>query len=821
MNVSSRPIPFERIATRCLDFSIVALLVVLPFALGGRHPVAKLLLACLMIPGCLGVLFKALSGHRIALAGWQLAILLACFAVPVLQFCPLPTSVVENLAPGLDNLFDQDNKLVAALNVERQFSLAPQVTYAALPVLVCYLAAFVCLVVRLESEKDIEQLFILLAGSALLLCVVAMLQAKFGNNHFLWLYDHPSRQPEAIPRGPFQNENHLCHLLALAVPVALYFLFRSPTGQSNSTTVSDHHQKGVFYGRVFSLVCLVAIVCTVYATPSRGGAAIVLLSVSLWAAFLGLRYIGLRYCPQHMGALLGWSTIGGVVATLAGFAYVLRWMPELSYWRAKLWAADLQVWQNFPVLGTGVGTHRFVYRAFIDEHYHRTFSVGESSWITLFVETGLVGVLLAVLVVVVIAYQIIRRMSRKHSFDQALMLAALASGLLVSCIHSLGDFPWYIPACLLSALALAAVATRLSVLAPPLSSKPSSDQAGPSKQVCLSNGISLLVSTLLVAGVVWAASRSVAPAHAAIAFDEYQRVIRDAHGSATPEQEERAAALLNQTVDLDPNHVLAQTKIAVRATTQLNDPSLNQADVYAEAFKQSVLLAKLCPVESRAYYCAAVSGVGVGLDMPLRHQLLQQSKRLRRVDGRVSMQLALHDLIQGNHETADAHWRAAIEEDIRFRSEAIKAVIMLYGPTQIIQRLQPSSVATAELFSQVVATNRTDDIQTVAYHFSACLLNDAKREPDPQLAEQLYTRAIAAAERTGNVEFHENVIRYSSQHHADPIHFRLVLADWFIDRDCEAEAAAELKDCLADKPGNDAIDRVTLRFEQRFRRSLH
>ena len=65
--------------------------------------------------------------------------------------------------------------------------------------------------------------------------------------------------------------------------------------------------------------------------------------------------------------------------------------------RRSIWKADLAALSEFPILGTGIGSHRHIYPAYMEDladFMTFTFSHAESSWIHLGLEAGLAGVAL-------------------------------------------------------------------------------------------------------------------------------------------------------------------------------------------------------------------------------------------------------------------------------------------------------------------------------------------------------------------------------------------------------------------------------------------
>jgi tetratricopeptide (TPR) repeat protein len=107
---------------------------------------------------------------------------------------------------------------------------------------------------------------------------------------------------------------------------------------------------------------------------------------------------------------------------------------------------DLAVaWRQFPLVGTGLGTHRFVFQMFDRSTEIAAATYAENEYAQLLEETGAIGLLLCLIFVAVTVYQYIRCVVQRR---QAIHLAAvgLGYGLLAILLHSFSDFGQHVPA---------------------------------------------------------------------------------------------------------------------------------------------------------------------------------------------------------------------------------------------------------------------------------------------------------------------------------------------------------------------------------------
>ncbi len=132
--------------------------------------------------------------------------------------------------------------------------------------------------------------------------------------------------------------------------------------------------------------------------------------------------------------------------------------------RRTIWKADVAVIKAFPLVGTGVGSHRHVYPIYMEEladFQGVSFSHAESSYIHLALETGLAGVGLLGLGLLFVLGRIIWNLLACHEAGRVAALAAVLAGLAGGIVHAAGDFIWYVPAIVVSTIMLGVIGLRL------------------------------------------------------------------------------------------------------------------------------------------------------------------------------------------------------------------------------------------------------------------------------------------------------------------------------------------------------------------------
>ncbi|QDS95839.1 O-Antigen ligase [Roseimaritima multifibrata] len=801
-----------RVAHWLMDASLLVVLFAAPLVLGGRHPLGRLVLIAAVVPGTVGMLIKVIAGRKIPLTWLQISLLLGCLLVPVCQVAVFSPEFIGRFAPGIEHLFGEDPVLVSQGVVTTTFSMSQVTTVKSIPTLLAYLCFFSFLVCRLDDFSDVERLLRWFIGSVLLLTVLAILQSQFGNGRFLWWYDHPSREPGDIPRGPFQNENHLASLLALAVPCSLYFLFRNIKSKSSKLGAR------ISFEQCLAAVTCLVIVVTVFATPSRGGAAIIVFGGVVWGALLGWNLLSKRLAGIWMG-YAGWMRTGvvaGWAAAVTGVFVMFNGIERFSYWRYKIWAADIAVWRDFPLLGIGVGNHRYAYRAYLDEYWYQTFTTAESSWLQLLVETGAVGVTLAVLIVIAVlvaALRIVASYSRGVPF---LLGSAILAGLAVSCFHASGDFPWHIPSCFVGCMVLVVAAVRLPAVLVDRFGKPSQVLVPmPTKGV---GGVAAIgIAVALLVGNYWAITKAIPDARASLQWDAYRRLVRDQPDLNQATGDNQATRLLLATLKADPSHIAARSKLVFRMSAELEQSRFEHADISRlakQVLNQSSLVVGFCPLESRSYLCAAIAASALGANVEQQERLLAQSQRLRPVDGAVALRRGLNAVMVQEMERADVHFKIALNDDPSMRDRAVETLTLLLSPKEIVERCQPGQEATAMLYQRTRKPVPDEMQQFLGRYYCACLETAAAACENEADAEQFRAAAAKVATEINDSALQLEIAGKRLRSNDRNIALLLTRAEIYLDMGQYEDAQADLRRCQKEAPQNPDVRRFALRLDR-------
>lgn len=470
----------EGLALKLVDLGFVGLICVLPFIMGGRQAIGQVVLVGLA--GYLGVawcLTQFLQPQADFIRSKTYVFLSLAVGVTALQLVTLPPSLVHQISPHLAEvlpLWSPGSESPFQLGTWSQISLTPHETLQSLIVLAAYGIIFVVAMQRIRVVEDVQRIFRWMAVAAVAMAAFGLVQFIFGNGKFFWFYESPYTDARGAVKGSFTNRNHLAHFLALGIgPVICWGigLLRRSSPQTPSKNGFGAPSARPNYGGVLVALCglgLIMLACVL--SLSRGGMVAMLTSVGVMLAIM-IR-AKLLNGPTLIGmGILGLGLAGGIV--MCGEEMVqsrvdtvvtgdLDTMDSKNR-RQDIWEAVILAIRDYPILGTGVGSHRDVYPTYLEKVHPVEFSHAENGYLQVTMESGVVGITLLMLGWATCLWSAIVGLQRSQSQRLTLALAAALAGFCASLVHSLADFVWYVPSCMVPVILFAASAFRLKSIA--------------------------------------------------------------------------------------------------------------------------------------------------------------------------------------------------------------------------------------------------------------------------------------------------------------------------------------------------------------------
>ena len=404
--------------------------------------------------------------------GW-IALATGTLALPaVLQLIPLPPALLRLLSPATAGLLAEVAPDAATWHT---LSEDPTATLSALLWLVaCGTAAF--LVALLHDQGSVAGLFPVLLGVGAMEAFYGIIEYLSGRNS-IFLY--AKRFYLDSVTGTYINRNHFAGLMVMLLPVGLAWLLarrreagrlapdlgwrRRLLAMSERTTLQDgllglaltvmaaglalsFSRAGVTLGALALALTLVLATATARRTRFRRPRAV-------WAVAAGLALL----------ALVPLSVRGP--GRLASMAEDIPQELSAAAGRPVVWAGALQMGMDHPLLGTGLGTFGVAFPRYRPLALQPTFTHAHQDYLQWFAETGLLGVIAALLVTLGLLVVAVRSL-RPRAYGRGRLLACgLIAGSCGLALHGLVDFNGHIPA---NTLLASVMAGMLVVLARPL-----------------------------------------------------------------------------------------------------------------------------------------------------------------------------------------------------------------------------------------------------------------------------------------------------------------------------------------------------------------
>ena len=500
----TRPNRLPKLLLGAVDLIIAAFVFVLPFIMGGREAWGHwFLISAALLLGVAWAAYATVCGSRYVIS-WLEVFLLAGLAIVWFQVQPQSPETMTRFSAEYERLLPTWSATQPAdlSTVWSTLSFTPVESRHGTWVFIAYAIILMVLFQRVRDVTDCARLLKCVAISGVLMTGFGLLQWGTSNGLFFWFYEHPFTDPTDHLKGAFTNRNHFAQFLALSIGPLLWWLFgdvkrlfsasdqastpvaapsrksgksksrkRGGTSSSRQFSLSPQNADRFLSVPVIGLVFCVAIVgLAVLMSLSRGGmigasAAAVVALIGLWRGF-------------NLGGAMAGILLGGGVLFLSLLAFadqeqVQSRVDQLISTdadqldaggpRRAIWAADAKAIQRFPVLGTGVGSHRDVYTTYMDNYADFATSEmthAESSYVHLALETGFVGAGCLVLALLCFLGRLLYGYLRSTSDVGRSLAVAVAASAAAGTLHAVTDFIWYVPAIVVISLVLVVVGLK-------------------------------------------------------------------------------------------------------------------------------------------------------------------------------------------------------------------------------------------------------------------------------------------------------------------------------------------------------------------------
>ncbi|MCK5000417.1 MAG: O-antigen ligase family protein, partial [Anaerohalosphaera sp.] len=267
--------------------------------------------------------------------------------------------------------------------------------------------------------------------------------------------------------GPFANHSHYAQYMNMTIGAAIGLvcmdLYEKFSGVKRTP---NEILKYLFSGNSKRLWLLFGIMAvssaTVFVSLSRGGMIGMLTAFSIIALLMFRR--GRLNMDSFSIALTGLAAFS--IVLFLGFEAVYDRFGSIFdisqyHWRAQILKDMAGSFKQFPLWGTGQGTHSVIYPLFQRIATALEFTHAENEYAQVLEETGILGLGVLIAFAAVILKKVVG-LFRARNNSACVAAYGMAFGLIAILIHSLSDFGQHVPANAVLSIVFAAIIVALA-----------------------------------------------------------------------------------------------------------------------------------------------------------------------------------------------------------------------------------------------------------------------------------------------------------------------------------------------------------------------
>ncbi|ADG69921.1 O-antigen polymerase [Planctopirus limnophila DSM 3776] len=867
-----------------LDVALVLLAFAIPFIMGGREPYGWIALAILgPLAAGLWCLRQIVTDEPTPLVwSWMYLPMAFVAGVMFLQLTPLPEATLKSISPQLTTLVSLSPGTGAA-STWKLLTVAPHESQQGLILFLSTALVFAMTYQHQRQTSDAWRVLGIIACAIIAMALFALLQFFAGTNLFFGFYEHHFGTAKDVVKGAFTNRNNFAHFMAIGIgPVLAWMCYwhmqhQQPADQPSTGGFSSPgfgKTSGISIALIMAGLLAVSAIVISFASLrslSRMGSIVTILAIlTFMISGSFARLISFR---MLMGGLLACALVAGGLVIFKPEFMSLDEKVEVAIsggieemdgedGRRKLWQALTVMIKDFPLVGSGLGSHREIYPVYLPKKDGETeYTHAENGYLQIAVELGLPALACAILALVIVFAASIRLHLAK---DQELRLigVAILSAAVATTIHSVTDFAWYAPGNTVILAMLAAVACRCDAFA---RLQPKGTSSEVSSAVPALPGLQLpqwfyaapLALTIL-AGTWW--TLELTPVVKAYTqFRQFQLLVFRPRPDIEPQE-------INT---LKLKHILAATKLdpadgryAILASLQLKNffielqerdpenaiplaqlqqtagsggfesnaqlrewlqrvvgPSLKYIDASHQLARRSV---RSLPLTGTAYLQMYELGFLQGSSAEQSRNMLEQGLVVRPYASNLLLAKGTALITSGEAEAGMALWKQVFVDYSSARRQIINLLAPSIPAQELIAQFEPDSKAASDILAAYTKLKKEADVVLAADALGKILT----RESDQAAPEIARGKLISAAYQFWNAKnlaaLRETLAKVEELHpetvaqHRDLGGLYMRLQEW-------DSAERHLKRCVDLQPANPAYAKMyesVLRSRQSAQRSL-
>jgi len=263
--------------------------------------------------------------------------------------------------------------------------------------------------------------------------------------------------------GTFFNRNYFAGYLLMVIPLSVGYLFSRESLQRVGYPGWRHRLSSIDGKTLFLGFCIIVMIVGLLFSASRMGISSLLLSFTLLILLFRSPSKGERFSRTSiliLGLALIWAAWIGLDAVISRFLT----SSEDFQGRWVFWLNTFQIFRDFPIFGSGLGTFAWVFPMYRSFHLIGTATHAENDYLQLASEVGLIGVGLLLILLVFFFYKAvsgIRLLSHREP-ERYIGIGGLM-GILALMFHSIVERNIQVPSNAFLYTILWAIVLRISL----------------------------------------------------------------------------------------------------------------------------------------------------------------------------------------------------------------------------------------------------------------------------------------------------------------------------------------------------------------------
>jgi len=291
-----------------------------------------------------------------------------------------------------------------------------------------------------QSDRTKKQLLIAVMTVGVLESLYGMFEFFSGHQHILYL-----KGPDSVT-GTFINRNYFAGYLLMVIPLSIGFLFSRETTQTNQFDGWRHRLSSLDGKTLLIGFGVIVMILGLLFSASRMGILSLLLSFSLISFLLRNPEKGKRFSKTVVlifGLAVLWAAWIGLDAVISRFFTASEDITS----RSMIWLNTFQIFKDFPLFGSGLGTFVQVFPMYRSFHITGLVTHSENDFLQLLSEVGALGTGLLAILFFFLAWKVFSGI-RALSSGEPVRYIALGGGvgILALMFHSLVERNIQVPA---------------------------------------------------------------------------------------------------------------------------------------------------------------------------------------------------------------------------------------------------------------------------------------------------------------------------------------------------------------------------------------